>query len=62
VSLDHDLGGTRTGYDLCKWMEEKVWTEDWTAPIISVHTSNPVGRMNMLASIESIRWYIKNEE
>ncbi|MDQ0190619.1 cyclic-phosphate processing receiver domain-containing protein [Alicyclobacillus cycloheptanicus] len=43
LSLDHDLGAARTGYDVAKWIVEKNrWPKQ-----ICFHTSNPVGRRNM---------------
>ena len=48
MSLDHDLGTTRTGYDFVKWMaENSLWPKE--KPI--VHSSNPPGRENMCALI-----------
>jgi hypothetical protein len=45
LSLDHDLGGKLTGYDICVWM---VSQEYFVWPItIVLHTSNTVGRDNM---------------
>ena len=43
ISLDHDLGmGTKTGYDVLKWIEEKTFTEpEYIPPTILIHTSNP---------------------
>jgi hypothetical protein len=55
LSLDHDLGGldgtyTRTGYDFCKWIiEENHYNPHFYFPdVVYLHTSNPVGRENML--------------
>lgn len=43
ISLDHDLGGMATGYDLCKWMcAHGVFPKR-----IMFHTANPIGRANM---------------
>lgn len=43
LSLDHDLGEERTGYDVAKWIvENNRWPNE-----IRFHTSNPVGRRNM---------------
>jgi hypothetical protein len=43
LSLDHDLGEKKTGYDVTKWMvENDIWAEQ-----IYLHTANPVGRANM---------------
>lgn len=47
-SLDHDLGGEMSGYDVVKFMcEYEVWPE-----VVKVHSMNPVGRQNMLQLIE----------
>jgi hypothetical protein len=62
LSLDHDLGVHEssyfsqehefsagqfwpgTGYDVCKWMAEN---NVWPSRSITLHTANPVGRINM---------------
>lgn len=44
ISLDHDLGEVRSGYDVCKWMVEN----DYWVNKITIHTANPVGSKNML--------------
>ena len=60
ASLDHDLGFQvdeegneipyyRTGYDLVKWMAE---TGNWPKKRPTVHSSNPPGRRNMIATID----------
>lgn len=57
ISLDHDLGTEKTGYDVAKWIEERVYLEDmagFEAPKIMIHSANPVGRKNIEACIESI--------
>lgn len=43
ISLDHDLGEEKTGYDICKFIIENE------IPLLGVilHTMNPVGRQNM---------------
>lgn len=52
ISLDHDLGMTKdTGYDVLKWIEEKVFTDDkYEPPIIMIHTQNPVAEKTMSAA------------
>ena len=45
ISLDHDLGTIRTGYDVCKWIVEN---EYWNMKKITIHTANPVGSKNMI--------------
>lgn len=48
LSLDHDLGEHKTGYEVVLWMvQNNVWPAD-----IIIHTMNPVGRQDMLAMIE----------
>ncbi len=51
LSLDHDLGVDhegkvygKTGYDVCKWMVEN---NVWPKISITLHSANPVGRINM---------------
>ena len=48
VSLDHDLGGTKTGYDVICWMDaNNIWTDD-----IRIHSMNPVGRQRIQQVID----------
>lgn len=62
VSLDHDLGDDDqgTGYDVIKWIEEKVYTENFTPPVIIIHTANPAARIKMQAGVDSINKYRNN--
>lgn len=48
LSLDHDLGTNKSGYDVCKWMVEN----NIKVPMIFIHTANPVGRDNMKQLLE----------
>lgn len=44
ICLDHDLGEEKTGYDICKYIiENNIHCNEYR-----IHTSNPVGRDNML--------------
>lgn len=59
LSLDHDLGGidgiyTKTGYDFCKWLVEETFHNPFMPlpHVIYMHTSNPVGRDNMIQLLE----------
>ncbi len=45
ISLDHDLGELRTGYDVCRWLVENSYWEGIRK--ITLHSSNPVGVKNM---------------
>lgn len=48
ISLDHDLGKGKTGYDLAKWMTANhKWPE-----VVRVHSANPVGKSNIIKEYE----------
>lgn len=47
LSLDHDLAGEKTGYEVVKWMVEN----NVFPPLIIIHTMNPVGRQRMFDTI-----------
>jgi len=59
ISLDHDLGddkGIGTGYDVLKWIEEKVYFDkSFKLPNITIHTANPSARRKMEQALNSIR-------
>ena len=67
LSLDHDLGPEEagTGYDVCLWVEEQVFTQafnfdnPFVPPIMSVHSANPVGRSRMESAIQMIYHHFK---
>jgi len=61
ISLDHDLGRKKTGYDVVLWMEKAIATESFTLPAkISIHTANPVGRQKMELAIKSMLKRMEN--
>lgn len=43
LDLDHDLGGEKTGYDICKYIVE----HDMRGIKYHIHSMNSVGRQNM---------------
>lgn len=45
ISLDHDLGDGKSGYDLCKWIVEN---DNYPTDFITIHSSNPSGVQSML--------------
>jgi hypothetical protein len=56
ISFDHDLGTEKTGYDVIKWIEEKVKLNGWIVNFdMKIHSANPVGRRNMEGGIVSIK-------
>lgn len=46
VSLDHDLGGDDTGFQVLDWM---IAYAEWP-DVLTIHTSNPPARKRMLAA------------
>lgn len=59
LSLDHDLGAAKTGYDVLLWIEEQVYTAGFTSPSLTIHSANPVGVQKMKQAIESIERFTK---
>jgi hypothetical protein len=43
LSLDHDLGDEKTGYDVAKF----IVCEGIKIPHINIHSANPVGKENI---------------
>jgi hypothetical protein len=67
LSLDHDLGYKKNGYDVLVWIEEQVVKNGFTPPPrIEIHTWNPGARPKMVAAVEAIKdlakEYSKEEE
>jgi len=56
LSLDHDLGDDNhgTGNDVVCYIEEKVYSSDYIAPLMSVHSDNSSARAKMMAGIHNI--------
>ena len=59
VTLDHDLGEEKTGYEVACWLEWNIIMKDYKAPVIRVHSANPVGRNRIKQCIASIEKYRK---
>ena len=51
LSLDHDLGTPRSGYDCIKYFVDKCLFTDmphpYNLPEVFVHSKNPVGKQNI---------------
>lgn len=52
MSLDHDLGGEDTTMQFLRMLEAHS-SEDDRIPEYVVHSSNPVGKMNIVSFMES---------
>ena len=63
ISLDHDLGPNKiSGYDVVKWIEKEVATNNFDPPKIIIHSANPVGRKNIQAAINNIKKLKSNSQ
>lgn len=51
LSLDHDLGEEKTGYDIAKFIEEAAYKKLLAPMTVAIHSANPVGRKNILLAI-----------
>ena len=53
VSLDHDLGEDKTGYDVAVWLEERALDGTLGRLRWRVHSSNPEGARRMERAMRS---------
>jgi hypothetical protein len=61
ISLDHDLGEEKTGYDVVKLIEELVVGDyNYFPPKMFIHSANPVGRLNIQRGIAAINAHLTN--
>ena len=60
ISLDHDLGLCKTGYDVVCWIERAVVNGDIECPLISCHSMNPVGRQKIQIVIDRLMASVEN--
>jgi hypothetical protein len=55
-SFDHDLGGDDTTMGFLKWYTGEYYDPEWSGsfvPSYVVHSANPVGKLNIIAFMES---------
>ena len=55
ICFDHDLGEEKTGFDCVKFLVEFCDKNNIELPICTCHSSNPVGRENILSYINSYK-------
>lgn len=72
ISFDHDLADThydpnhvgehmeKTGYDCAKWLVEYCLDNNIKCPEFDCHSMNPVGKINILNLLVSLRDYQEN--
>lgn len=61
LSLDHDLGEEKTGYDIAKFIEESAYKKRLAPLTVVVHSANPVGRKNIMCAIERAEMFWENK-
>lgn len=54
ITLDHDLGEEKTGYDVACWLERELVEGRRIPNHIKCHSANPVGKKRILQVVESI--------
>jgi hypothetical protein len=54
ITLDHDLGEIKTGYDVANWLENSIVNGNIIHSEIRCHSANPVGRLRINKVITSI--------
>src|SRR5690348_15451267 len=62
ISLDHDLGQIKTGYDVAKFIEESAFNGTLKRIYIRIHTQNVEGRKNMAFALQNAKRYWMNNE
>jgi hypothetical protein len=60
ISLDHDLGTERTGYDVLLWIEREIVENNYKPPIIELHTGNMSAMEKMRLATKKIREMVQN--
>lgn len=61
ISFDHDLGGDDTSMVFLNWLITAVLDSTFKIPeefIYSVHSQNPVGRLNIMKLMDNILFHI----
>ena len=53
ISLDHDLGTTKTGYDADRWIEDRAKSGELERVLWTIHSMNVVGARAMRRVLES---------
>ena len=53
ICFDHDLGEDKTGYDIAKYLVNKCIDNNLSLPKYACHSSNPVGRKNILSLLDN---------
>ena len=52
ISFDHDLGGDDTAMIVAKEIEHLAFLGERAPPKWSIHSANPVGRLNLQAALQ----------
>ena len=52
ISLDHDLGGEETGYEIARWIEDWAYWGRLSPLTWEVYSNNPPGRAKMIQALK----------
>lgn len=55
ISLDHDLGEEKSGYDVLCWIEEKFHFGEKPVKLVYIHTANPEGARRMYLALYNLK-------
>lgn len=58
ISFDHNLGPGQSGYDCAKWLVDYCMDRKVAIPEYRVHSSNPVGKENILAYLGNAKKHL----
>lgn len=47
ICFDHDLGGENSGYDIAKYIVDRIIVDCKSVPKVACQSANPVGRENI---------------
>jgi hypothetical protein len=57
ISLDHDRGEEKTGYDVAAWIEARAFYGEIPEMIWAVHTANPIGAVRIAQAMKNAASY-----
>lgn len=58
ICFDHDLGEDGSGYDIAKYVVNKIIDDHKKIPLIACQSANPVGRKNIESLFDNLNKYI----
>lgn len=62
ICFDHDLGEGPSGYDIAKYVSDRIVYDRMAFPKIASQSANPVGRKNIIDLFKSVEKFINMEQ